>query len=370
MRFLEQPSCRVLVCDRADEEGLNLQGGAKAIIRYDLPMAPNRIEQRIGRLDRYGSGDSVRSYVLCCSDDPYQQSWSKCLIDAVGVFSRSIASLQYLIDAAMQQVRSLLLTESHEAMSAMTARLGGDAGEVTQELRRIDHQDALDALGKRPEDALDELFSIDSKWRDFQTTVDDWLVTCLEMSHAPGPSVGSLPLGDSVARYALQRDGRHPTLIPLSRFVGTMLQSLDKTVRGTSFKRPLTYANNDSPLSDILVRDLTAHRTLGLRLNLSEQPDLAVVAVTHSLASQIFYLGAEAHVVGIQPIKIDLAAHADGIEDTPAGSAWAERHANWARQMPRDVTNLWTFVAELDHDSRMAMFAHCVALTVNALKLP
>ena len=38
--------------------------------------------------------------------------------------------------------------------------------------------------------------------------------------------------------------------------------------------------------------------------------------------------------------------------------------------MPRDVTNLWTFVAELDHDSRMAMFAHCVALTVNAVKLP
>jgi len=65
-----------------------------------------------------------------------------------------------------------------------------------------------------------------------------------------------------------------------------------------------------------------------------------------------------------------LAAHADGIEDTAAGKAWADRHANWARQMPRDVTSLWTFVAELDHDSRMALFAHCVALTVNAVKLP
>jgi hypothetical protein len=38
--------------------------------------------------------------------------------------------------------------------------------------------------------------------------------------------------------------------------------------------------------------------------------------------------------------------------------------------MPRDVTALWTFVAELDHDSRMALFAHCVALTVNAVRLP
>jgi hypothetical protein len=38
--------------------------------------------------------------------------------------------------------------------------------------------------------------------------------------------------------------------------------------------------------------------------------------------------------------------------------------------MPRDVSDLWTFVVELDHDSRMALFAHCVALTVNAVKLP
>lgn len=128
--------------------------------------------------------------------------------------------------------------------------------------------------------------------------------------------------------------------------------------------------DEDRPLSDVLVRGLTAHRTLGLRLNLSEQPETAIVAVTHALAAQIFYLGADAHIVGIQPVKTDLARHADGIEDTPAGKAWADRHANWARQIPRDVAGLWTFVAELDHDSRMALFAHCTALTVNTVRLP
>ncbi|BBC03240.1 MULTISPECIES: ParB/RepB/Spo0J family partition protein [Bradyrhizobium] len=128
--------------------------------------------------------------------------------------------------------------------------------------------------------------------------------------------------------------------------------------------------DGDQKLSDALVRDLTAHRTLGLRLNLSEQPDVAIVAITHALAAQIFYVGAAAHVAGIQPVKTDLAAHADGIEDTPAGKAWSDRHANWARQMPKDVAELWEFVAELDHDSRMALFAHCVSLTVNAVKLP
>src|SRR5882757_8338785 len=128
--------------------------------------------------------------------------------------------------------------------------------------------------------------------------------------------------------------------------------------------------DDDRPLSDSLVRDLTAHRTLGLRLDLSDQPEVALVTVTHALAAQVFYIGADAHVVGIQPIKTDLAAHADGIEDTVAGKAWGDRHANWARRMPRDVASLWTFVTELDHDSRMALFAHCVALTVNAVRLP
>jgi ParB family chromosome partitioning protein len=123
-------------------------------------------------------------------------------------------------------------------------------------------------------------------------------------------------------------------------------------------------------LSDILIRDLTAHRTLGLRLALSEQPEVAIVAVTHAFVAQIFYRGADAHVLDIRPVSTVLASHADGIEDTKAGRAWADQHARWAAQMPRDVSDLWTFVVELDHDSRMALFAHCVALTTNAVRLP
>jgi ParB family chromosome partitioning protein len=128
--------------------------------------------------------------------------------------------------------------------------------------------------------------------------------------------------------------------------------------------------DGQKPLSDILIRELTAHRTLGLRLALGEQPDVALAAVTHALAAQIFYRGADANALDIRPVSIMLASHADGIEDTKAGKAWADHHARWAAQMPRDVTDLWAFVVELDHDSRMALFAHCVALTINAVKLP
>ncbi|KZD22809.1 ParB/RepB/Spo0J family partition protein [Tardiphaga robiniae] len=128
--------------------------------------------------------------------------------------------------------------------------------------------------------------------------------------------------------------------------------------------------DDHKPLSDILIRDLTAHRTLGLRLALSEQPEVAIVAVTHALAAQIFYRGADAPVLDIRPVSTMLASHADGIEDTKAGKVWSDQHARWAAQMPRDVSDLWSFVVELDHDGRMALFAHCVALTANAVRLP
>ncbi|RWB42928.1 ParB/RepB/Spo0J family partition protein [Mesorhizobium sp.] len=124
------------------------------------------------------------------------------------------------------------------------------------------------------------------------------------------------------------------------------------------------------PLSDLLIRDLTAHRTLGLRLALGEQPDIALVAVTHALAAQTFYQGAEAHCLEIRPTSVYLAGHADGIEDTAAGKVLADRHAEWAADMPRDVGDLWGFIALLDHASVMALFAHCASLTVNAVKQP
>ncbi|KAA3503749.1 ParB/RepB/Spo0J family partition protein [Agrobacterium vitis] len=124
------------------------------------------------------------------------------------------------------------------------------------------------------------------------------------------------------------------------------------------------------PLTDLLTRDLTAHRTLGLRLALGEQPDIALIAVTHALAAQTFYRGVDVHDLEIRPTSSQLGGHADGIEDTAAAKMLADRHAGWAADMPQNVGDLWDVIAGLDHVSIMALFAHCASLTVNALKLP
>ncbi|WP_156842597.1 ParB/RepB/Spo0J family partition protein [Novosphingobium aquimarinum] len=124
------------------------------------------------------------------------------------------------------------------------------------------------------------------------------------------------------------------------------------------------------PISDTLTRDLSAHRTLALRVALGERPDMAVIALTHTLTSQLFYSYAEAGCLEVRPTVTPLGSHADGIEDTPLAAKANAAHEAWAERMPRDVADLWAFIVALDDEDRMVLLAHCVSCTVNALRLP
>src|SRR5204863_127558 len=123
----------ILVCDRRAEEGLNLQGGRKIVVHYDLPFNPNRVEQRLGRADRYGSGDAVRSIVLACRDNPFETAWIDYLDTALRVFDRSIASLQYLIEDATRSLGVSLFMEGAEAIFDLTTASAGEEGTIERE---------------------------------------------------------------------------------------------------------------------------------------------------------------------------------------------------------------------------------------------
>jgi len=62
---------RVLVATDCLSEGINLQLYFNAVIHYDLPWNPNRLEQREGRIDRYGqTAKTVPCYLLYGQDNP------------------------------------------------------------------------------------------------------------------------------------------------------------------------------------------------------------------------------------------------------------------------------------------------------------
>ncbi|MBE9012855.1 DEAD/DEAH box helicase, partial [Pseudanabaenaceae cyanobacterium LEGE 13415] len=72
---LTQYSQRVLVATDCLSEGVNLQEHFSAVIHYDLPWNPNRLEQREGRIDRYGqSAPVVKSFLLQGQDNPVDKA--------------------------------------------------------------------------------------------------------------------------------------------------------------------------------------------------------------------------------------------------------------------------------------------------------
>lgn len=62
---------RVLVATDCLSEGINLQEHFNAVVHYDLPWNPNRLEQREGRVDRFGQvSPKVRTVLIYGQDNP------------------------------------------------------------------------------------------------------------------------------------------------------------------------------------------------------------------------------------------------------------------------------------------------------------
>ena len=66
-RFRKPDGPRVLVCTAAGREGINLQF-ARVLFNFDLPWNPMDVEQRIGRIHRYGQKHTAQVYNLILSD--------------------------------------------------------------------------------------------------------------------------------------------------------------------------------------------------------------------------------------------------------------------------------------------------------------
>lgn len=124
-----------------------------------------------------------------------------------------------------------------------------------------------------------------------------------------------------------------------------------------------------APLSECLVLDLTAHRTLALRDALGASPTVALSAVVHSLALFAFYPPYDrASCLEIKAASTYLDGHAPGIDESRAGRSIAERHERWAVRLPKEAVDLWAFVQGLAGPDLLDLLAHCASLTVNAVR--
>ncbi|MGI4730428.1 MAG: hypothetical protein ACRYFW_01615 [Janthinobacterium lividum] len=121
------------------------------------------------------------------------------------------------------------------------------------------------------------------------------------------------------------------------------------------------------PIPDRLLTELTAHRTLALRHALGGRPDIAFLAALHALALGVFYTYRSDTCLELDLKSVQFGSQAPGLNDTALARALDERHQAWRSSLPKESGELWRALETFDADSRDALLAHCVSLSVNAV---
>ena len=124
------------------------------------------------------------------------------------------------------------------------------------------------------------------------------------------------------------------------------------------------------PLPERLLTELSVSRTVALRDALAGDPDTAFLAVLHALCLAGFYRYTSDSCLEIVAKSSGFPVQPPDLADFGPAKAIEARRQNWARQLPDNPAHLWDALAAFDHDSRMALFAHCAGLTVNVVREP
>lgn len=95
MRQLFRDHAQVLIATEAGGEGINLQF-CNYMINYDLPWNPMRLEQRIGRIHRYGQNKDVHIYNFALKDT-VEEHIMKLLYEKINLFEQVIGHLDDIL---------------------------------------------------------------------------------------------------------------------------------------------------------------------------------------------------------------------------------------------------------------------------------
>ena len=172
--FADPDGARLLICSEIGSEGRNFQF-AHHLVLFDLPVNPELLEQRIGRLDRIGQGEDIHIYVPYLAHSPqevlarwYHEGLEAFTMNLEGgnallqQFGRAIHDLALEFPVAnrpvAEQELSALLNQTKSAAKEIRQRLatGRDrllelnsfrpapAQKLIQQIQRQDHQPDLE----------------------------------------------------------------------------------------------------------------------------------------------------------------------------------------------------------------------------------
>jgi len=124
-RIFRDGGADILLCNEAAAEGLNFQF-CGALINYDMPWNPMKVEQRIGRIDRLGQAHERIAIVNLLYRDSVETDVYLALRERIGLFSKYVGKLQPILSSiprALAQTAFLPRSEQDEQRSRALSEL-------------------------------------------------------------------------------------------------------------------------------------------------------------------------------------------------------------------------------------------------------
>ena len=132
--FAEQDGAELLLCSEIGSEGRNFQF-AHHLILFDIPLHPELLEQRIGRLDRIGQKQDIDIYIPYLVDSPQGIliSWFH---EGLNAFNTNIEGGDIIYKSFSKQLLSIIKMPSVEEANAELTALIAETADFQTELRK------------------------------------------------------------------------------------------------------------------------------------------------------------------------------------------------------------------------------------------
>ncbi len=166
-KFQYDETIQVLLSSEVGSEGLDMQF-CNSLVNYDLPWNPMVVEQRIGRIDRFGQeSKKVNIYNIVVRESILEDIYSRLLM-RIGIFRESIGDLEAILDAEMEQDGRTVTIQ--DALKNMERDFYSDKlSEKEVERKRIEIERAIENEKlnlKNIEEGLTNALTNDSYFRD------------------------------------------------------------------------------------------------------------------------------------------------------------------------------------------------------------
>jgi hypothetical protein len=142
-RDFKDGEAEILLCTDAAAEGLNFQF-CGALINYDMPWNPMRVEQRIGRIDRIGQTHEQMQIINLHLEGTVEADVYRALRGRIAMFEQVVGKLQPILAKASSSISQATLVSRHQREKARAAAVA--AVQQEPEIKGLDLDDVLQDL--------------------------------------------------------------------------------------------------------------------------------------------------------------------------------------------------------------------------------